>query len=243
MSAAPAPVVILISGRGSNLRAILDEAADAPSLARGPRLGPIGETRAGRLPIEIRAVISNNPEAEGLQHARAAGVLTEIVNHRDYTDRTQFDAVLMQAIDRHAPRLVILAGFMRILGDAFIRHYAGRLLNIHPSLLPAFKGIDTHARALAAGAAQHGASVHFVTNDLDGGPVIVQASVPVRTGDTADTLAARVLHEEHRILPLAIRWFVEKRLSVCNGQVLLDGEVRPEQGLVAGVGKQAETSQ
>jgi len=243
MSAAPAPVVILISGRGSNLRAILDETADAPSLARGPRLGPIGETRAGRLPIEIRAVISNNPEAEGLQHARAAGVLTEIVNHRDYTDRTQFDAVLMQAIDRHAPRLVILAGFMRILGDAFIRHYAGRLLNIHPSLLPAFKGIDTHARALAAGAAQHGASVHFVTNDLDGGPVIVQASVPVRTGDTADTLAARVLHEEHRILPLAIRWFVEERLSVCNGQVLLDGEVRPEQGLVAGVGKQAETSQ
>ena len=224
MSSAPAPVVILISGRGSNLRSILDE------------------TRAGRLPIEIRAVISNNPEAEGLQHARAAGVPTEVVNHRDYADRAQFDAKLMQAIDRHAPRLVILAGFMRILGEVFIRHYAGRLLNIHPSLLPAFKGLNTHARALAAGAPQHGASVHFVTNDLDGGPVIVQATVPVRANDSADTLGARVLHEEHRILPLAIRWFVEGRLSLRNGQVLLDGEIRPEQGLIAAPGIQAEAS-
>ena len=222
MSGAPAPVVILISGRGSNLQAILDE------------------TRAGHLPIEIRAVISNNPEAEGLHRARAAGVATEIVNHRDYTDRAQFDAALMQTIDRHAPRLVILAGFMRILGTAFIRHYAGRLLNIHPSLLPAFKGLNTHARALAAGTAQHGASVHFVTNDLDGGPVIIQAAVPVQAGDTADTLGVRVLHEEHRILPLAIRWFVDERLSLRNGHVLLDGETRPEQGLVAAPDKQAE---
>jgi len=225
MSAAPVPVVILISGRGSNLQAMLEE------------------TRTGKLPIEIRAVISNNPAAEGLQRARAAGVPAEIIDHRDYAERSQFDAALMRAIDRHAPRLVILAGFMRILGEAFIRHYAGRLLNIHPSLLPAFKGINTHARALAAGAAQHGASVHFVTNDLDGGPVIVQASVPVRAGDTADTLAARVLHEEHRILPLAIRWFAEERLSIRNGQVLLDGEIRPEQGLVAAFGKQAEAGQ
>jgi len=224
MSGAPAPVVILISGRGSNLQAILDE------------------TRAGRLPIEIRAVISNNPEAEGLQHARAAGVLTEVIDHRAYTERAQFDAVLMQAIDRHAPRLVILAGFLRILGAAFIRHYAGRLLNIHPSLLPAFKGLNSHARALAAGVQQHGASVHFVTNDLDGGPVIIQAAVPVRAGDTADTLGARVLHEEHRILPLAIRWFVERQLSIRNGQVLLDGETRPEQGLIAAPDKQAEAS-
>jgi len=225
MSAALTPAVILISGRGSNLQAILEEIS------------------TGKLPIEIRAVISNNPEAEGLQHARAAGVPAEIIDHRDYAERSQFDAVLMQAIDRHAPRLVILAGFMRILGDAFIRHFAGRLLNIHPSLLPDFKGIDTHARALMAGAAQHGASVHFVTNDLDGGPVIVQASVPVRAGDTIDTLAARVLHEEHRILPLAIRWFVEQRLSIRNGQVLLDGKIRPEQGLVAAPGKQLEAGQ
>ncbi|MEK7303911.1 MAG: phosphoribosylglycinamide formyltransferase [Pseudomonadota bacterium] len=224
MSGAPAPVVILISGRGSNLQALLDA------------------IRADDLPIEIRAVISNNPEAEGLQRARAAGVPTETINHRDYTNRARFDAALMQAIDRHAPRLVILAGFMRILGDDFIRHYAGRLLNIHPSLLPAFKGLNTHARALAAGAAQHGASVHFVTNDLDGGPAIVQATVPVRTGDTADTLGARVLQEEHRILPLAIRWFVEGRLSIRNGHVLLDGATRPEQGLIAAPDKQTEAS-
>ena len=222
MKAASTPVVILISGRGSNLQAILD----AP--------------RAGELPIEIRAVIGNNPEAEGLQRARAAGVPVEIINHLDYTDRVQFDAELMQAIDRHAPRLVVLAGFMRILGETFIRHYAGRLLNIHPSLLPALKGLDTHARALVAGAKQHGASVHFVTNDLDGGPVIIQACVPVKPGDTADTLGQRVLHEEHRILPLAIRWFIEGRLSIRDGHVLLDNETRPEQGLVAAPGKPTE---
>jgi phosphoribosylglycinamide formyltransferase-1 len=215
MNATPAPVVILISGRGSNLQAILTE------------------TRAGRLPIEVRAVISNNPEAEGLCHARAAGVPVEIVDHRAYSERAQFDAALMQAIDRHAPRLVLLAGFMRILGAAFIHHYAGRLFNVHPSLLPAFTGLNTHARALAAGVRTHGASVHFVTNDLDGGPVIIQASVPVRTDDSAATLGARVLEEEHRIFPLAIRWYVEGRLSLRNGQVLLDGETRPEQGLVA----------
>ena len=215
MSDAPAAVVILISGRGTNLQAILDA------------------IRAGSLPIVIRAVISNNPEAEGLRHARAAGVPTEIIDHRAYSERAQFDAALMQAIDRHAPRLVLLAGFMRILGDAFIRHYAGRLLNIHPSLLPDFKGVNTHARALAAGARQHGASVHFVTSDLDGGPVIVQASVPVRADDNAVTLGARVLEEEHRIFALAIRWCVAGRLTIRDGRVLLDGETRPEQALVA----------
>ena len=215
MNNAPAAVVILISGRGTNLQAILDA------------------IRAGNLPIIIRAVISNNPEAEGLRHARAAGVATEIIDHRAYSERAQFDAALMQAIDRHAPRLVLLAGFMRILGDAFIRHYAGWLLNIHPSLLPDFKGVNTHARALAAGARQHGASVHFVTSDLDGGPVIVQASVPVRADDNAVTLGARVLEEEHRIFALAIRWCVAGRLTIRDGRVLLDGETRPEQALVA----------
>lgn len=213
MSARPAPIVVLISGRGSNLQAILDE------------------TRAGRLPVEVRAVISNNPDAPGLDIARAARVPTEIIDHRAFRERTQFDAALMQAIDRHQPRLVVLAGFLRILGPEFIRHYAGRLLNIHPSLLPAFKGLDTHARALAAGVREHGASVHFVTNDLDGGPVIVQAVVPVQPDDTAETLAARVLAEEHRIYPLAIRWAVEGRLSIRDGQVLLDGARRPEQGM------------
>lgn len=214
MNGVTAPIVVLISGRGSNLKAILDA------------------VRAGQLPVTVCAVISNNANAPGLDVARAAGVLTEIVDHRHFDERTQFDAALVQAIDRHQPRLVVLAGFMRILGVDFIRHYAGRLLNIHPSLLPAFKGLDTHARALAAGVTDHGASVHFVTNDLDGGPVIVQAVVPVQAGDTADSLAVRVLDEEHRIYPLAIRWFVENRLSIRNGQVLLDGARRPEQGFM-----------
>lgn len=213
MSGLPAPVVILISGRGSNLRAILNE------------------NRAARLPVEIRAVISNNRNATGLQVATAAGIPTEIIDHRGFPERAQFDTALMQAIDRYQPRLVILAGFMRILGSEFIRHYAGRLLNIHPSLLPAFKGLETHARALAAGVREHGASVHLVTNDLDGGPVIIQAKVPVLPSDSAETLAARVLAEEHRIYPLAIKWMAEGRLTIRNGQVLLDGSVRPEQGL------------
>jgi len=225
MNVTLAPVVILISGRGSNLQAIIDN------------------TLAGSLPIEIRAVISNNPAAIGLRHARASGIPIEIIDHRDFAERSAFDTALMQTIDRYAPRLVILAGFMRILGKDFIRHYAGKLLNVHPSLLPAFKGINTHARALAAGAAWHGASVHFVTNDLDGGPVIVQASVPVQMDDTADTLAARVLHEEHRILPLAIRWFVEGRISIRNGHALLDGEIRTEQGLVEAADRQTGANQ
>lgn len=217
MIGAPAPVVILISGRGSNLQAILSA------------------VRANQLPIEVRAVISNNPDAAGLRAAYAGGVHTEVIDHRDFTVRTQFDSALQSTVDRHEPRLVLLAGFMRILGKTFIRHYAGRLLNIHPSLLPAFRGLNTHARALAAGVSQHGASVHFVTDDLDGGPSIVQATVPVRPDDSAETLAARVLQEEHRIYPLAIRWYVEDRLSIHDGQVFLDGERRPEQGMNPGI--------
>lgn len=225
MSGMSAPVVILISGRGSNLQAILDA------------------VRVDRLPIEVRAVISNNPDAEGLRIAYAAGVPTEIIDHRAFAERAQFDSALQAAIDRHAPRLVLLAGFMRILGKTFIRHYAGRLLNIHPSLLPAFRGLNTHARALAAGVTQHGASVHFVTDDLDGGPNIIQATVPVLPEDSAATLAARVLQEEHRIYPLAIRWFVENRLSIRDGQVLLDGQRRPEQGLNPGIEDRMEAKQ
>ncbi|MDH4134285.1 MAG: phosphoribosylglycinamide formyltransferase [Gammaproteobacteria bacterium] len=205
-------VVILISGRGSNLQSIIEA------------------TRADRLPIDVRAVVSNNPEAEGLAYAREAGLATEVLDHRGFADRHAFDQALMQIIDRYHPELVVLAGFMRILGQDFIRHYAGRLVNIHPSLLPAFKGLNTHARVLESGATEHGASVHFVTNDLDGGPVIAQGRVPVQPDDTVDSLAARVLVEEHRLYPLAIRWFVEKRLSIREGQVLLDGDLRPEQG-------------
>jgi phosphoribosylglycinamide formyltransferase-1 len=202
------PVVILISGRGTNLQVLLDE------------------TRAGRLPVDIRAVISNNPDAEGLSRAREAMLPTEVVNHRAYPDRAQFDDALRKAIDRHEPKLIVLAGFMRILGHAFIEHFAGRLINIHPSLLPKYPGLDTHARALAAGEREHGASVHFVTSEVDGGPVILQAAVPVRPDDTPQSLAARVLAQEHRIYPLAIRWFAEKRLTLHGRQVMLDGVPR-----------------
>lgn len=197
-------LVALISGRGSNLKAIIDA------------------VHAGELPVALEAVISNRPGAAGLEHARAAGVATEVIDHRRYTDRAAFDMALMRAIDRHSPDLVALAGFMRVLGSGFIEHYRGRLINIHPSLLPAFPGLHTHARALAAGVAEHGATVHFVTQEVDCGPVIVQAPVPVLPGDTPEALAGRVLAEEHRIYPLAIRWFAEGRLHIEQGRVRID---------------------
>lgn len=200
MTRPPLPVVVLISGRGSNLQAIL--AAIANDV----------------LPIDLRAVISNRPDAPGLAHARAAGVSTAVVDHRAFADRASFDIQLMRAIDdalgNSARSLIVLAGFMRVLSADFVNHYLGRMINIHPSLLPAFPGLDTHTRALAAGVAQHGASVHFVTPDVDGGPLIAQAAVPVLATDTPATLAERVLAEEHRILPLAIRWFAEGRISL-----------------------------
>ncbi len=213
MSADRAGIVVLVSGRGSNLQAMIEAVRD------------------GRLPAEIRAVISSEPGAPALARARTAGIPVHVINHRDFPAREQFDRALMQRIDACQPRLVVLAGFMRILGKDFIDHYAGRMINIHPSLLPAFPGLDTHARALQSGAKTHGASVHFVTHEVDGGPLIVQAAVPVLEGDSPDILAERVLAEEHRIYPLAIGWFLDGRLSVEGGRVLLDGEKRPEQGL------------
>jgi len=207
-------LVVLVSGRGSNLEAIV----------RG--------CRDGGIPATVAAVISNKPGAAALEYARQAGITTEVVDPREHQDRETYDRALMTTIDRHRPGLVVLAGFMRVLTAAFVRHYDGRLINIHPALLPQFRGLDTHARALAAGVSRHGASAHFVTEDLDAGPVIVQAQVPVLDGDTAETLAARVLEQEHRIYPLAIRWFAEGRLSIDGGRVLLDGTRRPEQGLV-----------
>jgi phosphoribosylglycinamide formyltransferase 1 len=209
-------VVVLLSGRGSNLRAIIDA------------------TRAGELPIELGAVISNRPAAPGLEVARAAGLVTDVVDHTAYRDRTTFDRALSERIDCHRPDLVVLAGFMRVLGAEFIDHYAGRLINIHPSLLPAFPGLRTHERALAAGASEHGASVHFVTHEVDGGPIIVQARVPILPTDTPETLAARVLQQEHRIYPLAIRWFAEGRLTLRNGKALLDQRRDSAQGLAPG---------
>lgn len=206
-------VVVLISGRGSNLQAIIDA------------------VHAGQVPAELRAVISSEPGTPGLARARTAGLPTHVINFRDFSAREDFDRALMQQIDAYQPRLVALAGFMRILGKNFIDHYAGRLLNIHPSLLPEFPGLDTHARALRSGTKYHGASVHFVTPEVDGGPVIIQAVIPVVPDDSPETLAERVLNQEHRIYPLAIRWFLEGRLTIDDGRVLLDGQPRPEQGL------------
>jgi phosphoribosylglycinamide formyltransferase-1 len=199
-------VVVLISGRGTNLQAIIDDAREPDS------------------PYVLRAVISNRPGAAGLDRARRADVETRVVDHTAYATREQFDAALMDAIDAFGPGLVVLAGFMRVLTPDFVSHYDGRLINIHPSLLPAFPGLDTHERAIAGGVREHGASVHFVTADLDGGPLIVQACVAVLADDDADTLAARVLEQEHKILPAAIRWFADGRLTIEGGHVMLDGQ-------------------
>lgn len=205
---APLPVVVLISGRGSNLQSIIDC------------------TRTGKLPIEIRAVISNRPAAAGLQHATAAGIPTAVVDHTKFTERADFDLALQSCIDAYQPALVVLAGFMRILTPGFVRHYRGRMLNIHPSLLPDFPGLNTHRRVLEAGAGEHGASVHFVTADTDGGPVIAQARVTIEDDDTPDSLAARVLAQEHHLFPLAILWYAQGRISMdVEGQARFDGEV------------------
>lgn len=193
-------VVVLISGRGSNMEALLK--AD--------------------LPVKFAAVISNRADAKGLETAAAAGVATAVVDHKAYTDRAAFDVALAAVIDGYAPDLVVLAGFMRILTPDFVRHYEGRLLNIHPSLLPSFPGLHTHERALAEGVRVHGCTVHFVTADLDHGPVVIQAAVPVCDDDDADSLAARVLAEEHRVYPQAVRWFASDRLRLEHGRVRLE---------------------
>ena len=199
------PVVVLISGSGTNLQALIDAAA------------------AGA-PFRIRAVISNRPGVRGLERAQAAGIETRVIDHTGYPDRERFDAALAVAIDGFAPGLVVLAGFMRILSDAFVAHFGGRMVNIHPSLLPAFQGLHTHRRALEAGVREHGASVHFVTSELDGGPVIAQARVPVRDGDDEATLAARVLEREHKLLPQVVSWFAEGELRLVEERVWLHGQ-------------------
>jgi len=205
-AARPLPIVVLVSGTGSNLRAIAAQAD------------------AGALPVEIRAVISDRPDSPGLAWAAEHGIRTIALPPRDYPDRAAFDRALADAVARFAPGLVVLAGFMRILGDEFVDHHAGRLLNIHPSLLPKYRGLHTHRRALAAGDRVHGASVHFVTRELDGGPVVIQARVPVRDDDDEASLAARVLEVEHRIYPECIDWFATGRLQWRDGAVQLDGQ-------------------
>ncbi|MCM2289114.1 MAG: phosphoribosylglycinamide formyltransferase [Sulfuritalea sp.] len=176
------------------------------------------------LPGTCAAVISNRPDAAGLALAAARGIATAAIDHRGFAVREDFDAALAAEIERHAPDLVLLAGFMRILTDGFVRRFAGRLLNIHPSLLPAFPGVKTHAQALAAGVRLHGCSVHFVTPALDGGPIIAQAAVPVQAGDDPASLGARVLVEEHRLYPRVARWFLEGRLQLVDGRAQLSGE-------------------
>ena len=193
-------IVILISGRGSNMQALLE--AD--------------------LPCQIAAVISNRADAAGLDIAKQHGVATAVVAHRDYPERESFDAALAQCIDRYQPDLIVLAGFMRILTAQFVARYQGKLINIHPSLLPAYSGLHTHERALQDGVKIHGCTVHFVTSDLDHGPIIIQAAVPVLMSDTPSTLAARVLQQEHRVYQQAIRWFCDGSLSLATqGQVKL----------------------
>jgi phosphoribosylglycinamide formyltransferase-1 len=195
------PVVVLISGRGSNMEALV---------------------RAG---IPVSAVISNRPDAKGLAFAAARGIPAVVVDHKAHASRESFDAALAAEIDRHAPELVALAGFMRVLTPGFVARYDGRLLNIHPSLLPAFPGLHTHQRALEAGAQLHGCTVHFVTAELDHGPIVIQAAVRVRPGDTPGTLAARVLEQEHVIYPKCIGWFASGRLRYRAGGAWLDGRL------------------
>ncbi|WP_343653934.1 phosphoribosylglycinamide formyltransferase [Herbaspirillum sp.] len=198
-------IVILISGRGSNMEAIVRAA------------------QSERWPARIAAVISNRADASGLEFAAAHGIATAVIANRDYPTRDLFDAALRDRIDAFAPDLVVLAGFMRILTAPFVNHYQGRMLNIHPSLLPSFPGLATHRQALAAGVKLHGATVHFVTPDLDHGPIVAQAAVPVLEEDSEETLALRVLEQEHAIYPRAVRWFIDGRLTLEGARVRLTG--------------------
>lgn len=200
-------IVILISGRGSNMEAL------------------IAARDAGNLPVNIAAVISNRPDAKGLETAAKAGIATHFIDHKAFAGREAFDAALAECIDDFVPDLVVLAGFMRILSEGFVRHYEGRLMNIHPSLLPSFPGLHTHQRALEEGVRIHGCTVHFVTPTLDHGPVIIQAAVPVLDGDDEGALSARVLRQEHLIYPQAVRWFAEGRLTLDGARVRLSAEL------------------
>ena len=192
-------LVVLISGRGSNMRALVE---------------------AG---LPVAAVISNRADAGGLDYARSRGIDTAVVEHRSFAERSQFEAALEREVRRYSPRLLALAGFMRVLTPGFVARYRERILNIHPSLLPAFPGLDTHARALAAGVKVHGCTVHVVTGELDSGAIVIQAAIPVRAGERADQLASRVLEQEHVIYPRAVRWFLEDRLVIEHGVVRVKG--------------------
>jgi len=197
-------IVVLISGAGSNLQTLIDQSLD------------------GTLPAEIVSVISNNPTAKGLLRAKNADIPQQVINHRDFADKADYEKQLQESIDKHQPDLVVLAGFMRILGPSLVNHYLGRMLNIHPSLLPKYRGLNTHQRALDDGETVHGASVHFVTPELDGGPVIIQSQVSVMPSDSAESLANRVQAQEHIIYPIAISWFALGRIQLCNAMLMYD---------------------
>ncbi|HCT2506354.1 TPA: phosphoribosylglycinamide formyltransferase [Aeromonas dhakensis] len=198
-------ILVLISGNGSNLQTILDSCAD------------------GKIAGQVVGVISNKVDAYGLVRAKEAGVATAILAQQQFASREEYDAALLALMNDYQPDLVVLAGFMRILSADLVRHFAGRMVNIHPSLLPKYQGLHTHQRAIDAGDDEHGASVHFVTEELDGGPVILQARVPIFEGDTAEEVAARVQVQEHSIYPLVVQWFCEGRLQMLEGAALLDG--------------------
>ena len=205
-------ILVLISGNGSNLQAIIDDCHE------------------GKIPGNVVAVVSNKADAYGLERATQAKIPAEVVSHLNFDSREAFDASLIQVIDKYNPDLIVLAGFMRILSKPFIQHYQGKMLNIHPSLLPKYQGLNTHQRALDEGDTEHGASVHFVTEELDGGPVILQAKVPVFEDDDADTLASRVHEQEHRIYPLVVRWFCQQRLAMKAEKAYLDDRPLSAQG-------------
>ncbi|MEH6811613.1 MAG: phosphoribosylglycinamide formyltransferase [Motiliproteus sp.] len=206
-------IVVLISGSGSNLQAIIDN------------------VDSGEIEANIAAVISNRPGVKGLERAAQAGIATHVLDHKEHESREAFDAAMIRQIDELQPDLIVLAGFMRILTSDFVRRYEGRMLNIHPSLLPKYRGLHTHQRALDAGDSEHGVTVHFVTEELDGGPLILQAIVPISEGDSAEDLAGRVLVQEHLIYPMAIKWFSAGRLSYHNGRVTMDKQPLPATGL------------
>lgn len=213
----PCSVVVLISGSGSNLQAL------------------INQQQAGDLAINITAVISNRSDAYGLERAETASITTHTIDHNTFDSRKAFDRALQHQIDHYQPDLVVLAGFMRILSKDFVNHYRGRMLNIHPSLLPKYQGLNTHQRALDAGDKHHGVTVHFVTEELDGGPCVIQAQVPIQSNDTITSLAKRVQTKEHIIYPMAVQWFAEGRLKIVNDKenqtrVLLDETQLPSYG-------------
>jgi len=205
-------IVVLISGSGTNLQAIIDAC------------------KSSDYPGEVVGVLSNKADAYGLVRAQEAGIEILSLCHKSFDSRENYDLALMDKIDAFNPDLIVLAGFMRILTPAFVQHYQGKLLNIHPSLLPKYQGLHTHQRAIDAGDKEHGVSVHFVTEELDGGPVVLQAKVPVFEGDNADDLAARVHEQEHRIYPLVVKWYCQQRITMVENGVLLDGNLLPVSG-------------